>query len=201
METRQRRLKAKRRKIAGLTVVIAVVASFAIGLGGKNIEAAYMVQAEDTLYRIALKHDISVNELKKLNQLKDNHIYAGQILGIPSSELYEKWLKHAAVYTVAPGDTLWSISQRFEIPIEDLKKVNNLVNDFVFINQKLIISDDVSLTKAKIIGAADNFTLEFKADRDFFTLHVPYGAAAQFQNLSGKEFIITHKNGTLLRLN
>lgn len=46
------------------------------------IEKVYIVQKKDNLYRIALNNNMTVEELKKLNNLTSNNIYVGQKLFI-----------------------------------------------------------------------------------------------------------------------
>lgn len=44
------------------------------------------------------------------------------------------------IYTVRPGDTLWAISQRFNVPLEKLVQANNIANsDLIYPGQKIII--------------------------------------------------------------
>ncbi len=66
----------------------------------------YKVKSGDTLYSIAKKYNISVNELKELNNLKNNNITIGQVLkiksNIPSEEVTEK-----NYYIVKSGDTIF----------------------------------------------------------------------------------------------
>lgn len=50
------------------------------------------------------------------------------------------------VYTVQRGDTLYSISRRYNIPVSELKRINNLVSDTLTIGQKLYLvslQDDI----------------------------------------------------------
>jgi peptidoglycan DL-endopeptidase LytF len=42
-------------------------------------------------------------------------------------------------YKVQTGDTLWNISQKFHITVDQLKQANNLRSDILYLNQKLII--------------------------------------------------------------
>lgn len=51
----------------------------------------------------------------------------------------------ASTHTVRAGDTLWSISQQHNIPLETLKSVNNLTSDRIAIGQTLRLSGAVTL--------------------------------------------------------
>ncbi|HEU4962357.1 MAG TPA: LysM domain-containing protein [Bacilli bacterium] len=43
-------------------------------------------------------------------------------------------------YTVRPGDNLWSIAQRFRVPLQQLMQANNITNPSqVYIGQRLLI--------------------------------------------------------------
>jgi hypothetical protein len=43
------------------------------------------------------------------------------------------------LYTVVTGDTLYSISRRFGLTVEDLKALNNLADNNIKIGQKLVV--------------------------------------------------------------
>lgn len=49
------------------------------------------------------------------------------------------------IYTVKPGDTLWKISRKFNMTVEELKRINNLSNDLILVGQSLRISIDLTL--------------------------------------------------------
>ncbi len=44
---------------------------------------AYTVQSGDSLWQIARRHGISVDELQAVNELRGNRIYAGQVIDVP----------------------------------------------------------------------------------------------------------------------
>ncbi|MEE8368066.1 MAG: LysM peptidoglycan-binding domain-containing protein, partial [Thermoanaerobaculia bacterium] len=48
--------------------------------------SSYRVARGDTLYGIAAQYRTSVNEVKRLNDLRSSRIYPGQLLAVPSSE-------------------------------------------------------------------------------------------------------------------
>ena len=52
-------------------------------------------------------------------------------------------------YIVAKGDTLWSIANKFNIPVETLKSMNNLTSNTIFIGQQLKVpsSDTVYIVQ------------------------------------------------------
>ena len=53
--------------------------------GAKNTAPRqYKVNAGDTLYRISVKHNVSLDELMRINNLKDNSIHTGMVLKIPA---------------------------------------------------------------------------------------------------------------------
>jgi LysM repeat protein len=43
------------------------------------------------------------------------------------------------MYTVVKGDTLYSISKKFNISIEELKKKNNLTDNTLSLGQSLLV--------------------------------------------------------------
>lgn len=52
----------------------------------------------------------------------------------------------APYYTVAAGDTLFSISQRFGVPMDQIAAANGLVNNAIYAGQKLLISSGSDAT-------------------------------------------------------
>lgn len=161
----------------------------------------YVVKAGDTLYRISQAYKVSVSDLKTGNGLSSDKILIGQTLDIPTkSDIPKEALEKANIYKVVPGDTLWSISTRFNIPMEKLKKQNGLKHDMVLIGQELIIKKKMVVTTAKVMGAADKFTVEFEANNELMTLRVAYGTAEDYQKLLGQDVIISYRNGALINL-
>ena len=108
-----------------------------IDLGDTEI---YQVVKGDTLYSIANKYGISLNELKDINNLENDNLAIGQLLNVPSG------LSVANTYVVSKGDTLYSIAKKFNIGIDKLKEVNNLTSNMLSIGQKLIIPFEEDLT-------------------------------------------------------
>jgi LysM repeat protein len=103
---------------------------------------SYKVKKGDTLYSIAKKHKTTVTTLKKLNNLKNDRIYAGQSLKVSGSATVPSSSKGTspsttATYKVKKGDTLYSIAKRYNTTVNKLKKANNLVSDRIYVGELL----------------------------------------------------------------
>ena len=96
----------------------------------------YIVKSGDSLYSIAKKYNTTINELKQLNNLKSNNLSINQVLKIPTnSEEFNKYI----TYTVQKGDSLYSISKKYNTTVDKIKNINNLTNNALSIGQVLKI--------------------------------------------------------------
>lgn len=105
-----------------------------------NTSEQYTVQRGDTLYSISQKFNIPVNKLKEINNLNTNTILPGQILIIKETETPPK----PTTYKVQKGDTLYSISQKFNTTVDEIKRLNNITSNNIYINQELYIPTSTS---------------------------------------------------------
>ena len=94
----------------------------------------YIVQKGDTLYSIAAKLGTTVQELKNINNLTSNTLSIGQVLKIPTEEIYEE---EETLYTVKAGDTLYKIAAANNITVDEIKALNNLTSNNLSIGQLL----------------------------------------------------------------
>lgn len=105
--------------------------SSADSTGDDGNDNYYVVKSGDTLWSIARKYNLSVNELKALNNLSSNALSVGQrlIVGKESSN----------DYVVSAGDTLWAIARKFNVSVDDIKALNNLSSNNLSIGMTLKI--------------------------------------------------------------
>ena len=101
----------------------------------QNEYDTYTVQNGDSLYSIANKYNISVNDLIDYNALPSTILTVGEIIKIPKGIVPNK----ENVYIVKPGDTLYRIANTYNVPINDLINANNLTSTILTIGQELII--------------------------------------------------------------
>lgn len=102
----------------------------------------YIVKRGDTLYSIARDNNISVAELKKINNITNNTIYVGQELYLKNKIVEEEPNENDDIYVVKKGDTLYSISKKLNISIDTLKALNKLNTNEIYVGQQLILSND-----------------------------------------------------------
>lgn len=124
-----------------------------VDLGDTTI---YQVKKGDTLYSIANKYGISLNELKTINNLTNDNLAIGQLLNVPSG------LSSVNTYTVSKGDTLYSIAKKFDTTVDKIKNINNLENNMLQVGQKLIIP--LEEENIYVVKAGDTL---YKIARDF----------------------------------
>jgi membrane-bound lytic murein transglycosylase D len=117
----------------------------------EETRVVYKVKRGDVLGSIAMKHRVTVAQIKKWNNLQSNMIREGQLLKIytkgagpttstVASNTPRQPLNGTQTYTVQPGDTLWTISRKFEgLTIEKIKSLNNLEDSKIKPGQKLIL--------------------------------------------------------------
>lgn len=97
----------------------------------------YVVKSGDTLWSIARKFNVSVDDIKALNNLSSNNLSIGMTLKIPPYS--NKQNEETNVYVVKSGDSLWSIARMFNSTIDEIKSLNGLKSNVLRIGQRLVV--------------------------------------------------------------
>ncbi|MEH0155876.1 LysM peptidoglycan-binding domain-containing protein [Limibacter armeniacum] len=105
----------------------------------------HIVQPGDTLYSIAKKYNLSTNELLSINGLKPTSVLQiGQSLFVSQANATPEG-QSAVEYTVQSGDTLYAIGKKFNIPPQEILRINGLsTNSGIYVGQKLKVSSNSS---------------------------------------------------------
>ncbi len=105
------------------------------------------VRVGDSLWDIAMAHDVALQELLRVNGLEESSIIRpGDALQIPgrfvaTGRPVDQGGFATPTITVDPGDTLWDIANRYNTTIEALMSANNLRNATLSVGQTLRIVD------------------------------------------------------------
>ena len=114
--------------------VVKALASY-VGVSYSKPGNYYIVKSGDSLWSISKKYGLTVNELKKYNNLSSNNLSIGQKLSIPTAKD-----NNSDEYTVVKGDTLYGIANKYGLSVDELKKINNLTANTLQIGQKLKVN-------------------------------------------------------------
>lgn len=144
----------------------------------------HTVKAKENLNMLAEKYGTTVNEIKKLNNLKGNNLSIGQLLKIPSknstvSNTPETPAQTAKAeptpavqatpssaptdqtmieHTVAPKEFLGKIAEKYGTTVEEVKKANNLSGNNLRIGQKLKIPATKNINENKVVSVSEQTT-------------------------------------------
>ena len=124
--------------------------------GGKYVAPLdsnyYTVKSGDSLWSISRKFGVSVNELKKVNNLSSNLLSIGQNLIIPG----KKNNTSSNEYVVKKGDTLYGIANKYNVSVDNLKSYNNLSTDSLSIGQIIKIPDNKVNSNEYVVKSGDS---------------------------------------------
>ena len=123
------------------------------------------VEEKETLFSIAKRYRSSVPTIVKYNDIIDNRIEIGQILSVlvedRKEQPNEKIYFSENVHVVRNGETLYSISRRYDMKLRELKKLNGLRGTNISEGQVLLLSNEKSVeSPERKIPSVDEPTAE-----------------------------------------
>ncbi|WP_178988277.1 LysM peptidoglycan-binding domain-containing protein [Winogradskyella schleiferi] len=130
----------------------------------------HVVEDGETLLDISRTYKVTLSELKQANNLETTLVNAGQKLRIKNFDTETNSISsngsnfvatNSNFHSVEKGNTLFSLSRRYNLSVEELKRLNNLNSNIIKIGQKLRVNDfqtsrdDKSLT-IYVVKKGDN---------------------------------------------
>lgn len=100
----------------------------------------HKVSPQETLFAISRRYQISVGEIQNANEVLKQGLKIGQTIRIPfvaKSALPEG----VQLHKVSPGETLFSISKKYGVTVDSLKKWNNLLGNDLSVGQSITVKD------------------------------------------------------------
>jgi len=111
-------------------------------VNGKNY-ILYKVDAKETLYSLSKKYNTSVDGIKSANDGLAAGLQKGSTILIPSGSAIKSQTKLAtiqALHVVGEGETLYSISKKYHVNVDDIKIWNSLTTNDISLGQELKVS-------------------------------------------------------------
>ena len=168
-----------------------------------------IVKAGDTIWKIAEQHQTTVSALENANtntvkKVSDSVdlIYAGQQLALPGSNDQAMQADANGHYTVKPGDTLSKIAQHFHTSVANLRALNGLSGDQLYIGQQLVVNGQavsttvttpavttqpVATSETSVASAAPLASQEATSTPTSTPTPVQYASASQAQPVSAAD--------------
>ncbi len=118
----------------------------------KNNIYKYKVKKGDNLSEISEKFGVSVNQIKKWNNISSNNIAAGKTLKIynsTSSPSYgdntTKNSSNVNYYKIKSGDSIGSIAEKYGVKVSDIRNWNNISGNKILAGSTLKIYSDANV--------------------------------------------------------
>lgn len=130
------------------------------------------VNKGDTLWSIAQKHEVTVQDIKNWNGLAGDLIHPNDKLDVSPEE----------IYIVKSGDTLWNIAKTYGITVHNLKKWNQLNSDVIKPGLELIIYKNGSAKEIKsktVVKAANTGQPAAEAGKNLTVTATAYTASCE----------------------
>ena len=118
----------------------------------------YTVKSGDTLYGISNQFGVSVTELAELNNVYGSNLKIGQVLKIPNKSGVNP--DNMFMYTVKPGDSLYSIARKYNTTVADIMNLNYLKGYNLSIGQVLRIPETYTKEDEMILPNYTNYIVK-----------------------------------------
>lgn len=135
-----------RKKLVGAATVFVMASVFA----GSASAATHEVKSGDSLWKIAVQYNTTVDRVKQLNNLTSEKITLKQVLIIEDQKKQAPVSTNTNTYVVQKGDSLTKIATKLKITVSQLKQWNNLKSDALFAGQSLNISKTAAATAVNV---------------------------------------------------
>ena len=121
-----------------------------------NNSNVHIVRPGDTLWSVAKMHNMTVSNLKQINNLTSDLLTIGQVLKLNDSNINNNVNMNDTTYVVKFGDTLWKIANMYNTTVEELMRLNDMSSDLLSIGQVLIVRKQNSFSNEYIVKAGDS---------------------------------------------
>ena len=109
----------------------------------------HQIDEKETLYSISRRYNVPITAILEVNPTADGGLATGQLLKVPYVFKGNKAQAQPGgdrIHKVAPKETLFSISNLYDVSVDDIKAWNNLKDNSLSTGQSLIIKKKSTLS-------------------------------------------------------
>ncbi|MCB7152232.1 peptidoglycan endopeptidase LytE [Bacillus stercoris] len=189
----------KKQIITATTTVVLGSTLFAGAASAQSIK----VKKGDTLWDLSRKYDTTISKIKSENHLRSDFIYVGQTLSINGKSTSSKSSSSSSsssTYKVKSGDSLWKISKKYGMTVNELKKLNGLKSDLLRVGQvlKLKGSSSSSSSSSSSVSTSSTSTYKVKRGDSLSKIAKQYGTTvSKLKSLNGLKSDVIYVNQVL----
>lgn len=162
-------------------------------LAGKTTH--YTVKSGDTLYSIATRHGLSVEQLQALNNgISPQGLAVGKKLAVsgkpaPQAKQLQAGRKtpKSTVHTVQKGDTVYSIAKRHGLSVKQLQAYNKGLTTDIKIGQKISVPSKAQAASKAIVHIVKKGDTLYSISRNY---NVSVNAIVAYNNLKDNSLTI-----------
>lgn len=161
----------------------------------------HKVEQKETLYSLSRRYNVSVQQIIDSNPQAEQGLNIGQIIRVPRNAAEYPSPSYVSVdekiHVVKPKETIFSISKMYDVSIDDLKRWNNLTNNLLEIDQRLVIKEKIDNTatgQGKEEKSGDRKTHIVQSGETLYSISKSYGVSIEeirsWNELIGNEISI-----------
>lgn len=176
----------------------------------------HKVEKSEGLYGISKRYKSTVADIQKANNLESTNLALGQILKIPTDKSATTKAQNSTqkkTHIVQRSETLYSISKKYNVTVEQIKQWNSLKNNELSVGQSLLIEEAKNNSGTHPTNTSSNNTESSgsttdgrKPNKYLGTTEVTENGAVTWisdKNLNPKKSIGLHKTapiGTIIKV-
>ena len=130
----------------------------------------HIVQQGENLFRIAINHNTTLDEVMAFNHLTDSTIHPGQAIGIPCVdepvEAPPVTCNTNTTHTVRDGDNLFRIALNYHTSVDAIKADNGLTSNTIVVGDQLVIPCGTQPANTGTVASPAPQSFSIRSQRD-----------------------------------
>jgi len=112
---------------------------------GQSVQTVHEIKEGETLSQLAKKYNTTVGDIMRLNGMNtDSKLFVGEQVKIPGAGETVAVSTVAKTHTVEKGETLYQLSKKYGVTVNQLRDWNNITGNNIQVGQTIKVSQGAS---------------------------------------------------------